>query len=150
MDGEFLAIYIGIAAEEVETLLTMPRSELYQSSFYKDLINELDYKLLGSTLQDARAMYDLYLPEMAEHLREIYHLNSRGMTSLTLGNWLLGFLHNPKNLAKLYEMHQNLPLEVLQEGLPAILNILGHMPAPGRAEWQKAMALLSLPFFAEV
>ncbi|MBZ0305433.1 MAG: hypothetical protein K8I82_05135 [Anaerolineae bacterium] len=147
MDRELFAAYIGVPVEAIETLIHLSRSEICQNAFYLNLVHQLNYDLLSSTLQDARTTYELYLPEMANYLREIYHLNHRGMTSLTLSSWLLDFLHNPKGLSRLLEIHQNIPLEVLQEGLPAILNILGHMPAPGRREWQKAMALLSLPFF---
>ncbi|KAB2906104.1 MAG: hypothetical protein KJ064_11235 [Anaerolineae bacterium] len=149
MDMEILAGCIGISTEDVEVLLNQSSTEIYQNTFYQNLIAGLDYKLLGKTLQDARAVYDTYLPDLAIHLRDVYHLSNRGMTSLTLGNWLLGFLHNPNTLSKLYEMHRHIPMDVLEEGLPAVLDILGQMPPTGRTEWQKAMALLSLPFFAQ-
>lgn len=149
MDMEILAGYIGISTEDVEVLLNQSSTEIYQNTFYQNLVAGLDYKLLGKTLQDVRAVYDTYLPDVAIHLRDVYHLRNRGMTSLTLGNWLLGFLHNPNTLSKLYEMHRHIPVDALEEGLPAVLDILGQLPPTGRMEWQKAMALLSLPFFAQ-
>ncbi|MBZ0305432.1 MAG: hypothetical protein K8I82_05130 [Anaerolineae bacterium] len=144
-----LAEYIGIPEIEIQQFMTMPKSQLYKNDVYQALVESLDYQMLGTTLTEARSVYDTHLPELVDYLRQEYGFKGKPMTALTLGNWLLGFLHNHKNLHKLAEMHHHIPHYVLEYGLPEILKILNFMPDPARAEWQKAMAVLSLPLFAQ-
>lgn len=150
MIAQTLAEHIGIPEIEVQHFMSMPKSQLYKNDIYQALVESLDYQLLGTTLLEARAVYDEHLPELVDYLRQEYDFKGKPMTPLTLGNWLLGFLHNHKNLHKLVDMHHHIPKNVLEHGLPEILRILDFMPDTARTEWQKAMAVLSLPLFAQV
>jgi hypothetical protein len=147
MITQILSRNIGISVDEVQKLMRLSRSQLYDNPFYQNLVNQLDFESLRYSVGDARKVYETHLPELVAHLREEYGYTGKPMTAFNLGNWLVGFLSQPDQLYRLIDLHKQVPLEVISTGLPDILEMLGEMGPSGR-EWQKALAVLSLPFFA--
>ncbi len=147
MTPELFALNIGISVDDVQALLSMSKTQVLQSDLYKRLIHSLDYTALSSSLREVRALYETHLPEIADYLKENHNYVGKGMTALTLGNWLLGFLNMPDYLGHLVEIHKHVPPFVLTIGLPRILDILDRADTAS-TEWKKAMALLCLPIFA--
>lgn len=148
MNKHYLAVYLGLRDAEVDRLLHLKAPALYQDESYLKLVESLNYRLLENTLLDARSVYDEHLPELVDYLRNEYNYQGKPMTALTLGNWLLGFLHNHQNLHMLHKMHAHIPMEIIEHGLPKILEMLGYIRQGGK-EWQRAMAVLSLPLLVE-
>ncbi|MBI5928628.1 MAG: hypothetical protein HY862_04925 [Chloroflexi bacterium] len=144
---QLLAENIGVSQSDIQALTRLSRAELYENPTYQNLVNDLDFDLLHETLPIARKVYESTLPAVIEAISDTYRYKGRGMTAFTLGNWLVGFLSQPDQLYQLVEYHNRVPLQVIEEGLPMILKSLGEMEAGG-TEWTKAMAVLSLPFFA--
>jgi hypothetical protein len=70
------------------------------------------------------------------------------MSAFTLGNWLVGFLQFPAALEGLSKFHKRLPQDAMAELLPHMLSVLEDMPH-GSADWQKALALLSMPMLSQ-
>ena len=142
-----LSQYTGLPPHDVESLLQLKQLDVYQSPIYQDLIGSLNYEELSDTLQDVRDAYDRRLPELIDYLRNEHGFTGKPMTSTTLSNWVLGFLHHTTHLDKLLSFHTKVPVTILEIGLPKILDILDEVGETSD-EWKKAMATLSLPFFA--
>ena len=144
---ELLSSTIGISQQEVQGLLALSKEQVYKAGSYQDLVSQLDYNALSDTLPAIRQAYELYLPVVVNSLRTEHGYTGNPMTPSTLGNWVLGFLYNPAYLDKLPGLHRNVPIEVIEAGLPQVLDVLDHAGEVGQ-EWKKALAVLSLPFFA--
>lgn len=144
---KILSDSIGIAEADIEALLALPRTALLNHPTYNRLLEGLDSDLLGETLSHAREIYESKMPGVINSISEEYAYRGRGMTAFTLGNWLLGFVSQPNQLPKLMDFHNRVPTPAIAAGLPLILGALATMEE-GAAEWVKAMAVLSLPFFA--
>ncbi|MFN8527677.1 MAG: hypothetical protein U0670_03595 [Anaerolineae bacterium] len=148
MNPELFASYIGIPVEDVAQFLSLNQHDIYQFASYRQLVQTIDRDLLDSALAEVRALYDEHLPALVDYLRDEHHHAGRAMSALTLGNWTLGFLHNSEDLERLPSMHHRVSMPVLMAGLPPVLDILSHIrDTNARHEWQRAMALLSLPLF---
>ncbi len=147
LNPELFADNIGISVEDARAMLSLRQNQLIHSEMYRELVRSLDYTALSNSLRQIRALYETHLPELVDYLRDNHQYVGKGMTALTLGNWLLGFLNMPDYLDHLIEIHKKVPPFVLTIGLPRILEILDKAEASS-AEWKKAMALLTLPMFA--
>ena len=147
MISELIAANTNVSTQDVERLLSLSQSEIYETATYQRLVQKLNYDKLFATLQEVRDAYDEHLPELIDYLKDEHGFTGKPMTSYTLGNWMLGFLHNTSQLSKLASFHHKIPKHILEEGLPAILQILDDLGDTGQ-EWKKAMSLLSLPLFA--
>ncbi len=143
---KLLSESIGISEFDIQELLALPRSELYQSPAYNALVSALNSNLLSATLPQAREIYETKMPGVIDSISADYSYKGRGMTPFTLGNWLLGFVSQPNQLPKLMDFHTRVPVSAIEAGLPLILDALWTM-GEGAGEWVKAMAVLSLPFF---
>lgn len=139
--------YTGMDQAEVERLLALSSKEVFADPAYQDMVNALDKKLLESTVINAREAYRGRVEAFSASLEAKYKLQNPTMSAFTLANWLVGFLYSPDNLSDLLDRHERVPKEALVDGLPEILDMLDNMD-DGRAEWQHAMALLSLPLIA--
>lgn len=147
MDIAYMAKQIGIPVEEVQELLALPPADIYASHFYRSLVESLDYNILSAAMPEVRAAYDQYLPAVVDHLRDDLDYRGKPMTSSTLSNWVLGFLHEPAYLSKMVDLHARVPMQVLEYSLPEILAILDTIGSAGE-EWKRAIMVLSLPMFA--
>jgi len=144
MNTVMLANAIGVSSKHIERLLTLPPSEIFEDSTYQQWLNTLDEELLRETLPAVRDVYEAHLPALVNYLRAEHNLTGKAMTATTLGNWVLGFLHHKSDLGLLLKFHSRLPKDVLEAGLPGILEVLSHV-TKGQTEWIKAMCILSLP-----
>lgn len=147
MDIAYMAKQIGLPVEEVQELLALPPADIYASHFYRSLVEALDYHILSAAMPEVRAAYDQYLPAVVDRLRSDYQYMGRPMTSSTLSNWVLGFLHEPAHLGKMVDLHSRVPMQVLEYSLPEILSILDTIGSAGE-EWKRAIVVMSLPLFA--
>jgi hypothetical protein len=148
MVAEALAHYIGVPQGKIERLLALTQEQIYQDAEYQAWIGTLDIELLNKCLPLARAAYEKHLATFTEHLRTQYNMVNTPMSAFTLGNWLVGFLQYPSQISDLSRIHRRLPRQAVQEMLPEMIAMLDEMPE-GRAEWQRALALMALPLAAE-
>ncbi|MBE2269102.1 MAG: hypothetical protein IAE80_12800 [Anaerolinea sp.] len=141
---ELLASHIGIPAEDVQGLLELNTEELLQNEYFQSLVGSIDGEILSTTIGPVRAIYDQQLPALINYLRSDHGLAGKPMTSSTLGNWVIAFLHHPDELSRLLEFHQRVPTGIIEAGLPHLLEMLDGIGAAA-PEWKKALALLSVP-----
>jgi len=142
-----LSRYTGVVPAKISRLLRLTQSRIYEDKEYRSWIEALDTDVLGETLPHARVAYERHLPEFTEHLKEKYGMVNTPMSAYTLGNWLVGFLRYPDTIINLSKMHDRIPAEAFSDMLPEIITMLDEMPQ-GRAEWQRALALMALPLVA--
>lgn len=147
MIAQALAQYIGVPKAKIERLLALTQEKIYQDAEYQAWINTLNIEQLNKFLPLARAAYEKHLPTFTEHLHTQYNLSNTPMSAFTLGNWLVGFLQYPSQISELSRMHRRLPPQAVREMLPEMIAMLDDMPE-GRAEWQRAFALMALPLAA--
>lgn len=148
MIEERLTEVIGIPREEVERLLAMPAIAIYRDEAFRALVNRLDKELLFSTLPDTRAAFDFHIPIFQARVRTAHpQVAVQRMSASTLGMWLVGFLQIPNAMERLAVFHAPVPPDFIREFLPDLLAMLDDI-AVGRQEWQRALALLSLPLLA--
>ena len=148
MVKQLIASNLDISTQEVDRLIRKGRKGVLQDDNYRAILDGLDNDLLTSTLADARAVYDQYLPNLIDDLEKRFGYTGNPMSAHTLGNWLLGFLHSPDHLVQLLAIHDNLSPEFIEFGLADILDFLSAMPEGGQA-WQGAMSALALPLLAD-
>lgn len=142
---ESLADHGRMEPGEAARLLSLTLDELAQDEAYQALLAQLDQQLLSRTLHDVRKIYD---SNLAEFKRE-YDLQDTVMGGHTLGNWVLGYLMYPDQLHSLADRHVNVPTEKVQQMLLDLLSLLQRQTGEGCREWQRALALLTLPLLAE-
>ncbi len=147
MNAELFAHHIGISVDDVQALFSLNRKEMLQNEYFLSLVSSIDAELLSASILSVRAVYDEQLPALVNHLRSNHGLTGKPMTSLTLGNWVIGFLHHPDDLFHLLDFHERVPAAIITEGLPHLLNMLDAV-GEGALEWKKALVLLSLPLMA--
>ena len=143
-----LSRYIGVSPGKVARLLTLSQQQVYADQEYLGWVNQLDAERLYDTLQYARSVYEAYMPEFSQHLSNQFGMHKTVMSAYTLGNWLVGFLQFPNTINGLTRMHQHIPRQAIADLLPRMLEVLQEMPEGGR-EWQRALAILSLPLLSE-
>jgi hypothetical protein len=144
---ETLAHYIGVKPAQIQRLLSLAQSQVYADDEYRTWLGTLDAALLYETLTDARAAYESQLDVFSSLLRDRYGMGETRMSSFTLGNWLIGFLQYPDTIARLSQMHSRIPQQAFLDMLPDMIKMLDSMNS-GRADWQKALALMALPLAA--
>lgn len=142
-----LAATIGTPRAAVERLLAMSQSEIYEDAEYRHWVSQLHPAPLHRTLGYARQAYDRHLSQLAKILRDEYGFVNVPMSAFTLGNWLVAFLAYTESLSDMTRIHARLPQAAVARLLPEILNALGEMPE-GAQEWQRALAVLTLPLLA--
>ncbi|MCA9902210.1 MAG: hypothetical protein KC547_00020 [Anaerolineae bacterium] len=143
-----LAQYTKLPKAEIDRLLALSQDEIYNDATYLNQVRQLDAEYLYDTLPAARDIYAQYVPQYNQILSERFGLHNSVMSAFTLGNWLVGFLQFPTTLDGLSKFHKRLPKDAMAELLPDMLSVLDDMPQ-GSADWQKALALLSLPMLSQ-
>lgn len=140
----FMADTIGLDPNDLHRLLEMAPHDVLNDPTYQGLLQTLDLDLLRKTLPLARAAYARGLHSFKERYKDIYDATQSPMSEETLANWLIVFLQYPNTLHNLVATHQRVPVAFIHQGLPDLLSMLAGMPR-GCAEWQRAMAVLSIP-----
>jgi hypothetical protein len=143
MLAQVLAPYINVPPQTVERLLSLTPAEIYADESYQGMVAQLNANSLQKTSDYAYAVYDEQLPA----LKAQYGLLDTLMGGYTLCNWVLGFLMYPETLPDMVGRHTRIPTDVVAEVLPKLVTMLDTMPQ-GRAEWQRALVVLSLPLLA--
>jgi hypothetical protein len=149
MLAHLLADYIGITSPAVERLLRMRPSDIYQDPMYKKLVESLDREYIRSTLRDAHKAYKMGLPQFMEDLSSIHRFSDTPMSAYTLSNCLVAYLDAPEHMADFLDRHNHIPKDLMRDGLPHLIQMLSQMPQ-GCNEWQRAMAIISIPLVAPV
>ena len=148
MLATILAQYIDESQSTIDTFLTMSPSDIYGDPYYKELVNKLDYRHLDQSLKEARDTYEEGLPDFMDKFSHLYDFGGSPMSPTTLANWLVSFIKFHDFMHQLPEKHANVPRQALRQGLPDLLSMLDNM-SDGREDWQKALALLSIPLVTE-
>ena len=138
-----LATYTGLSEAEVERLLALSATEIYDDPAYLALIPLLDEEILRATAAQVQQIYEDQLPA----LKEKHRLGGTIMSSYTLVNWVLGFLMYPEQLRDMLKYHRRLSAEQVADMLPELFALL-EMLNEGREAWETALAVISLPLLA--
>lgn len=144
MLNQTLVHYTGTPAATIEQLLQLGSQSIYRHPTYQDLVASLNRQALEATLPLAREAYNAHLPDFIASMQRKHKVSLEPMSAFTLANWLVGFLQYPATVEQLPTKHERIPKAVIREGLPELLAMLDDMPQ-GRAEWQRALAILALP-----
>lgn len=140
---DMLASYIGVSPVEVERLLALPATSIYRDRGYRDLIAQLDADALHGSAEQAHQIYDAGVPA----IKQKYGLMDTIMGGHTLSNWTLGFLMYPERLQDMLARHAAVPTDTIAAALPELFMLLDALPQ-GREEWQRALAVFTLPLLA--
>ena len=135
-----LATYTGLPEAEIERLLQLSPSEIYDDPVYLDLIPQLDEETLKATAAQVQQLYSDHLPA----LKDKHKLSGSIMSSYTLVNWVLGFLMYPERLRDMLHYHRRLSADQVAAMLPELFDLLSSLNE-GRDAWEMAMAVISLP-----
>ncbi len=138
-----LATYTGLSDAEIERLLALSPSEIYDDPAYSALIPQLDEEALKATAAQVQQIYADHLPA----LKDKHQLSGSIMSSYTLVNWVLGFLMYPERLPDMLQYHQRLTSEQVAAMLPDLFTLLDAL-SEGREAWETALAVISLPLLA--
>ncbi len=142
MSVDNLSQYSGIPADTIEHWLSLPPAAIYEDSDYLSWVTSLNEQILSATLPEVRAIYDSSLAE----IKERYHLSDTIMSAHTLGNWVLGFLKFPDRMRDMLDRHTSVSPSMVASALPEMAALLDAMNDDGgRAEWQRALVLFSIP-----
>lgn len=148
MLSDVLAEFVEIPIEEIERLLQMPQTTVYNDPYYQHLIYDLDVALLESSVLDARAAYDVSLDGFTKMLKREYGIPAP-LTSYTLTDWFLNFVKSPEKMPSLINFNAMVPRHVLWDILPMMIGMLDQInDRHVRQEWQQAMATLMIPLTA--
>ena len=143
MFSQTLATHINVSPANVDALLNLTPEELYESPEFVSILESLDPELLRDTLQEARSVLDDDLPALVDDFMNHYHIDHFPLTSYMVGNWVVGFATYPSELVRLPQIHANIPIHIIREAAPHILDMLENM-ADGKKHWQKAFATMCL------
>lgn len=146
--NQVLAAYIGLSPNDIHQLTELPAEQIFENPTYKTLIEGLDTEFLKKTLPEARTAYALGLPAFMARLEHDVGINHMSMSAYTLGDWLIRFLEAPETIPVVLNMHLRLTRPIIRAGLPYLLEMLSTMPR-GQTEWQRALAIMSLPLVAK-
>lgn len=135
-----LAQQLNTTPQEVERLLALPAAEVYDDPVYLEFVSHLHADTLQATSRAVRDIYETAL----EPLKEQHGLGGTVMSGYTLVNWVLGFLSYPDTMRDMLERHANLPVDLIAEVLPELIELVGE----ANVEWQHALAVFSLPLLA--
>ncbi len=139
-----LATYTGLPEAEIERLLALSPTEIYDDPAYLALIPSLDAEMLKATAAQVQQIYADRLPA----LKDKHQLGGSIMSSYTLVNWVLGFLMYPERLRDMLHYHRKLSAQQVASMLPDLFELLNEMNE-GREAWATALAVISLPLLAE-
>lgn len=146
MHVEIIAENTGLPTSDVRGLLSYG-ARIYEEDAFNTLVDGIDVKVLQKNIAAVRAIYDEHLPELVDILRTSQGYTGNAMSSITLSNWVLGFLANRSQISKLQGFHEHLPKEIFVAGFPHIIKILDNLGSGG-TEWKKAISILSMPLLA--
>lgn len=138
-----LVTYTGLPETEIERLLALPPTEIYNDPAYLALIPQLDEATLKATAAQVQQIYGDQLPA----LKDKHRLGGTIMSSYTLVNWVLGFLMYPERLRDMLRYHRRLTPEQVADMLPDLFSLLDEM-TEGVDAWKMALAVISLPLLA--
>ncbi len=137
--------FIGIPRIEIERLLSLPPEKLLADPVYQGLVSTLDRWTLEASLLKAQCLLAERLPSLLSTSLRHQRLETGAMSARTLCNWVLGFLSRPDEVIEAADIHSRVPANAIRFALPHLLATLYDM-GPDGALWQKAIALLALPF----
>lgn len=62
-------------------------------------------------------------------------------------NWVMAYVKTPDTLPELLNTHTNVPVEIMRDALPDILEMLGNVPENAE-HWQQAFSTVVIPLIA--
>lgn len=147
MASDVIARSTGRPLEVIQTLLRSKPDTLYTNNMYVDMLNEIDVKLLQSTMSLTRHHLDSELPPLVETYKQKYQLSEFPLTGYMVCNWVVGYLDSRQHLPDLLHTHKAVPVHIMTDALPEVLDILGNAPAQGEL-WQYAFSTMVIPLLA--
>ena len=145
--GSYLANYVSMEASEIDRVLKLAPSKVFEDPAFTSMINKLDVEILRDTLGDAHSTLDTKLMPLLQTTLKHHNLEETAMSAYTLANWLVGYLEWPNMLGQMLEKHSRIPTNVISDVLPHIMDILADVPSE-KARWQEAFAAVAMPLIA--
>jgi hypothetical protein len=142
-----IAHYCTLSKRDVADLLRMTPEQVINDKRFTRAVDQFDVDHLLSTLPEAREVLQVHLPPITEQMTANYDMENNPMSAYTLGNWIVGFAERPEQMSMLLEIHNRLPAGIFADYLPDLLAIYTHMEHHGE-DWQRAMAVISIPLVA--
>ncbi len=130
--------------ETLAAWFTLNPVALIDAPSYQDAVGSLDTALLQRSYAEAHKAYESVLPAFQQEMETRYGYDHAPMFSTSLGKWLISVAERPHYMPQVFSLHASVPPMIIQETLPLLLRTMDHIGA-GRDEWQRALALLSLP-----
>ena len=145
MFAQSMVRFIGIPKIEIERLLSLPPERMLADPVYRGLVSRLDRWTLEASLLRAQCLLAEKLPPLLRTTLRGQRVEGGAMSARTLCNWVLGFVSRPADVVEVADIHRHIPATAIRFALPQLLAVLYDM-GPDGALWQKAIALLALPF----
>lgn len=130
--------------ETLAAWFTLNPVALIDTPSYQDAVGSLDTALLQRTYAQAHTAYEAVLPAFQQEMETRYGYDHAPMFSTSLGKWLISVAERPHYMPQVFTLHASVPPVIVQETLPMLLRAMDRI-GEGRDEWQRALALLSLP-----
>src|ERR671923_269633 len=138
---KLLCEYLGISTQEVETLRALDPASLLISPLVGRIIDSINFPLLRASLPQAQALLKRDLPDFYTWLAHDLNVAAIPTTPSHAIEWIEDFLLDRRSIPELITMHRSLAPGVLVQATPRFIHLFDALTF-GRAEWQRAVALL--------
>jgi hypothetical protein len=137
--------YLELSPSQLETILSKSLNELLEAPELKQKLESLNINLLKETLPTAGAILAQELPPFYNWLKNQLGVVRVPDSPKHTTAWVVGFLHNEKNLINLVDLHRPVPRPAVEAAVPRLVGLFDSVEnVQVRQEWQKAVTALCL------
>ena len=144
---ELLGEHLGISVQEVAALRALDPPTLLTTPLVRKIIDSINFPLLRASLPQAQDVLKRDLPDFYTWLAHDLNVASIPTTPDHAIEWIEDFLLDRRSILELIALHQRLDSMVLVQAIPRFIHLFDALTF-GRAEWQRAVALLCLVLLA--
>ena len=144
---ELLCKHLGISVQEVAILRTLDPASLLLTPLVRRIIDSINFPLLRASLPQAQDVLKRDLPDFYTWLAHDLNVAPIPTTPDHAIEWIEDFLLDRRSIPELIALHQRLSSVVLMQATPRFIHLFDALTF-GRAEWQRAAALLCLALLA--
>jgi hypothetical protein len=145
--NQLLSEHLGISLQELSAVRAVNHTAILGTPIVQRIIGNINFPLLRATLPEAQAILNHGLPAFYTWLVDDLHVAQIPSTPSHAIEWVVDFLLDRRNISELVTMHQRLSASVLEQSIPRFIHLFDAL-AFGRADWQRAAALLCLVLLA--
>jgi hypothetical protein len=145
--NQLLCEYLGISLQELSVVRAVNHATVLSNPIVQRIIASINFSLLRATLPEAQAVLNRELPSFYSWLADDLHVTQVPSTPSHAIEWVEDFLLDRRSIPELVTMHQRLPASVVTRSIPRFIHLFDELTF-GRADWQRAAALLCLVLLA--